>query len=198
MTAVAQGLASAIEVLRVVFLVAAGLLALICVLDWAVRTRRISPFSPVARFARKAIDPLIAPVERRVVRAGGLPSSAPLWALGAAVLAGIIVLTLLGFLRSQLVLVSVMAAAGPRGILALVVSWIFALLRIALLVRVISSWVRVSPYSPFVRWSYTLTEPMLRPLRGLIPSLGPFDITPILAYFALALLEGVVVGAIAP
>jgi uncharacterized protein YggT (Ycf19 family) len=30
---------------------------------------------------------------------------------------------------------------------------------------------------------------MLRPLRGLIPSLGVIDITPIVAYFALQLLQ---------
>jgi uncharacterized protein YggT (Ycf19 family) len=40
-----------------------------------------------------------------------------------------------------------------------------------------------------VRWSYGATEWMLRPLRGLIPSLGVIDITPIVAYFALQLLQ---------
>lgn len=193
-----QPLDSTIEILRTVFLVAAAVLAVVCLMDWMVRTRRINPFSGIARFARSTIDPLLAPVERRVVRAGGLPTSAPFWALGAAVLGGIIVLSLLSFARNQVIVAGVMSQGGPRGIGALLVSWAFQILRIALLVRVISSWIRVSEFSPWIRWSYTLTEPLLRPLRRIIPTIGMIDITPILAYFVLGIVESVVVGAIAP
>jgi YggT family protein len=187
---------SLIAILRIAFLAAAVVLAVVCILDWMVRSRRINPFSRVARVVRKTVDPLLAPVERRVVRAGGLPSSAPLWALGAAVLAGVVVLSLLGFLRGQLAVSAVMAQAGVRGISVLLISWAFLILRVALLIRVISSWVRVSPYSRWIRWTFVLTEPMLRPLRRVIPTIGMIDITPLVAYFALGLLEGLVVGMI--
>jgi len=196
---VAQFLAvldTTIDVLRVAFLILAGVLTAVFLVDWMVRTRRINPFSRVARFARQTIDPLIAPVERRVVRAGGLPTAAPLWTLGAAILAGIVVLTLLGFIRSQLAVSAVMVQSGPRGIAVLIISWSFQILRVALLIRVISSWVRVSPYSKWIRWTFVLTEPLLRPLRRVIPAIGMIDITPIVAYFALGLLEALVIGAI--
>ena len=39
-----------------------------------------------------------------------------------------------------------------------------------------------------------LSEPILRPLRRVIPSLGMIDITPIVAYFGLVLLEGLILG----
>lgn len=185
-----------IAVLRIAFLAAAVVLAVVCILDWMVRSRRINPFSRVARVARKTVDPLLAPVERRVVRAGGLPSSAPLWALGAAVLAGVVVLSLLAFLRGQLAMSAVMAQAGARGVAILLISWAFLILRVALLIRVISSWVRISPYSPWIRWTFVTTEPLLRPLRRIIPAIGMIDITPLVAYFALGLLESVVVGMI--
>ena len=48
----------------------AAALAIIALVDWAVRTRRLNPFGPVARFFRRVVDPMMAPVERRVVRAG--------------------------------------------------------------------------------------------------------------------------------
>lgn len=193
-----QGIDSLTEVLRIVFLIAAGVLAGVCLLDWMVRTRRISPFSYAGRFARRAIDPLLAPVERQVVRRGGLPASAPLWALGVAVVSGIVVLTLLDFARSQVAVVQNMTQFGGRGIMTLLISWAFQLLQIAILVRVISSWIRVSPYSPWVRWSYTLTEPMLAPLRRIIPAFGMIDLTPIIAYFALGIIKAIVIGVIAP
>lgn len=187
---------SLIRILRLVFLGGAGILALVALLDWLVRTRRINAFSRVARFTRHTIDPLIVPVERHVVRAGGLPTTAPLWALGGAILAGIIVLTLLGFLRKQLAMSAIMMHGAPRGIVVLIISWSFQILRLALLIRVISSWIRVSPYSRWVHWTFVLTEPLLRPLRKVIPAIGMIDITPIVAYFALGFLEAIVLGAI--
>ena len=76
----------------------------------------------------------------------------------------------------------------------LLVSWTFGLLQIALLVRVIASWVRVSEYSPWIRWSVVLTEPILRPLRAILPTVGMIDITPLVAWFLLRILQSVIVG----
>ena len=57
-------------------------------LSYAVRTRRIQPFSAVARCGRERVDPvLIAPLERRLLRAGGTPYAAPWWTLAAVVVA---------------------------------------------------------------------------------------------------------------
>src|SRR3954453_21315669 len=72
--------------------------ALVCAFDWAVRTRRINPFNRVARFFRGTVDPLMLPVERVILRAGGVPASAPLWALVAFAIFGIALITLLEFL----------------------------------------------------------------------------------------------------
>lgn len=182
--------------LRWLFLSAAVLVAVVCLLDWLARTRRISPFSAVARFMRERVDPLMVPVERRVLRAGGSPASAPWWMLAAVVVSGIVVLSLLDFAFGQLVQAGAALAGGPRGVIALVVSWAFALLQIALIVRVISSWVGGSAYSPWWRWSYVLTEPILAPLRRIVPSLGPIDITPIVAYVLLRLAGGLVLSLI--
>ena len=71
------------------FWVAAGL-GVVLALDWLVRTRRLSPFGWIARAVRTTVDPALRPIERRVVRAGGLPSSAPWWALGTVVIGGIL------------------------------------------------------------------------------------------------------------
>jgi len=79
--------------------------------------------------------------------------------------------------------------AGSAGIFRLLVHWTFAILRIALIVRVISSWLPISPYSPWIRWSFRLTDPILAPLRQVVPNLGMIDITPIIAYFLLNFLE---------
>jgi len=177
------------QVLRTAFLAFAVVLAVICVMDWAVRTRKISPFNAVARFFRSTIDPFIAPVERKVIRAGGTPASAPLWALVAVVVGGIIIITILEFIRSEAVRAIGYSNQGSAGVFRLLVSWTFGILKIALLVRVVSSWLPVSPYSRWISWSFRLTEPILAPLRRVMPNLGAFDITPIIAYFLLGLVQ---------
>ncbi|HSA57275.1 MAG TPA: YggT family protein [Gemmatimonadaceae bacterium] len=194
MTSALAAFDSLLAFLRVTFLVIAVALAIMAAIDWMVRTRRLTPFGKVARFFRQRVDPLFAPVERRVVRAGGLPTAAPWWALAAVVLAGILVISLLGFLRGQLFAIAGAASVGPTGFVILFISWTFGILRLALIVRVVSSWIRVSPYSRWIRWSFVLTEPLLRPLRSVIPNIGMIDITPIAAFFALVLLEGLLLS----
>jgi YggT family protein len=180
--------------LRVVVFAAAVVAGAACLLSWLVRTRRVSPFSPVARFVRRAVDPLIAPMERRVVRAGGVPTSAPWWTLVLVVVGGIVLLSLVDFLFRQLIGAAAATSRGSMGVVALLVSWTFGLLQIALIVRVLSSWVGGSPYSPWLRWAFVLTEPILGPLRRIVPSIGMIDITPIVAYFLLRILQSVILG----
>ncbi len=182
-------------VLRVVVFVVAAVALVVFTIDWLVRTRRISPFGAVARFFRRVVDPLIVPVERRVIRAGGLPASAPWWALVAVVLGGLVLLALLEFIRGQLAFAVAAGDAGARGLLAVIITWTFGVLQLALIVRVISSWVRISEYSRWVRWTIPLTEWLLRPLRNLIPPLGGMiDLSPLVAFLLLAIVRSVVLG----
>jgi YggT family protein len=172
----------------------AALAGLVALIDWAVRTRRVSPFGRLARFFRKTVDPLLEPVEQRVVRAGGLPTSAPWWALVVVVVGGLLFLGALNLIMSQWAAMRFASEQGSLGLLHLVVGWTFSILRLALIVRVISSWIRVSPFSPWIRWTYPLTEWLLRPLRRIVPNVGMFDVTPLLAYLILIVAEWLVMG----
>lgn len=184
------GLDIVLGALRNGFFAAAAVLAVICAVDWLVRTRKIDPFGPIARFMRANVHPMMAPVERRVVRAGGLPSSAPWWTLVFVVVAGIVLISLLEFLRGQLAFFFLSIDGGPRAIYQLLVRWTFAILQLALIVRVILSWGHARLGAWYARWAFVLTEPILRLLRQFIPAIGMIDITPLVAWFLLGLLEG--------
>ena len=181
-----------IQGVRFIVLVTAVLFAVFCLIDWLVRTRRVNLFGGLARFSRSKIDPVLEPIERKVVRAGGNPQTAPLWALAAVVIGGILVISLLDFIRAEVVGLAFAVRSGPGGIFKLLVSWTFDFIRIAILVRVVSSWLPVSPYSPWIRWSHVVSEPILKPLRQVIPAMGPIDITPIIAYFLIGFIQGAV------
>ncbi len=177
---------------RFIVLVAAGIFGVFCLIDWMVRTRRVNVFGGIARFTRSKIDPILEPIERKVVRAGGNPASAPLWALAAVVAGGILLISLLDFLRAEVITIAFGIQNGPGGIFKVLVAWTFDFVRIAILVRVLSSWLPISPHSPWIRWAYAVSEPILRPLRQIIPAMGPIDITPIIAYFLIGFLQGAV------
>lgn len=178
-------------VLRKVVFAAAVIVAIVALVDWLVRTRRITPFNPVARFFRKSVDPLMVPMERRILRAGGNPASAPWWTLIGVVVGGLLLIWIVDFVGGILAQLA-MGASNPALLPRILLSWVFSLLILALIVRVFSSWFSISPYSRWIRWSFTLTEWMLAPLRGVIPTFGMIDITPIVAYFALTLLRALV------
>src|SRR5256885_13017912 len=61
---------------------------LVALASWLVRTRRVSPFGMLGRALRTASDPLIRPIETRLVRAGGNPVHAGWWLAVAVAAAG--------------------------------------------------------------------------------------------------------------
>ena len=187
------GYSAVVDGVRVALFYIGVLVALVCVIDWAVRTRRINPFSKVARFFRGSIDPLLAPIERLVVRGGGMPSSAAWWALVAYVVFGILVITLLRFVF-EILFQFVAMTQTPEIAWRVIVGWTISLLTLALFVRVLSSWFPVSPYSRWIRWSYVLTDWMIRPLQRIVPRIGMLDITPIVAWLLLSLLRSAILG----
>jgi YggT family protein len=184
------GYAMFVVAVRYVVFALAVIAAVVAFVDWLVRTRRINPFSAIARFFRRFVDPLMAPVERRLLRAGGQPSAAPWWTLVVIVVGGLLLVTLLNFL-TRFFADFAFGVTSPGRFGVMLVSWVFSLLRIALIVRVVSTWFQISPYSKWIRWSYLLTEWMLAPLRRIIPMFGPVDVTPIVAFLLLSLLQGV-------
>jgi YggT family protein len=61
---------------------------------------------------------------------------------------------------------------------------------IIVIIRVLFSWIPVDQNNSVVRWIYTLTEPLLEPIRRMLPleRIG-IDISPLLLLFALSLIQ---------
>ena len=80
--------------------------------------------------------------------------------------------------------------------LASFMNLLFRALELAILIRVLLSWIRPNPYNPFVQAIYQITEPIMGPLRRVIPPLGMIDITPMVALIILQIIQGIVMSAI--
>jgi len=76
-----------------------------------------------------------------------------------------------------------------------IVSVIFMALRLLIIVRIIFSWIMIRKgTNDFVDFVYDITDPILKPLRVIIPmGNAGLDLSPIIAFFILSLVEQIVV-----
>jgi YggT family protein len=168
--------------------------AIIALTHWAVRDKKLSPFGQFPRMIRRLSDPIILPLERRIVQAGGNPQNAAWWLFWITVVGGLILLSLVGWALGTIASLGYAAEAGPRSVLRLVVNGIFGLLIACVLIRVVASWLGMSRYSKIMRPFVFLTDWLLEPLRRIVPPLGMFDISPMVAWLLLILARSLVMG----
>ncbi len=62
---------------------------------------------------------------------------------------------------------------------------------------VIASWVRLPPDNPIGNFLYSMTEPLLAPIRSVLPDMGGLDLSPLVLLFAVRMLRGVLLSAAA-
>jgi YggT family protein len=175
--------------------VLAGLAA---VASWLVRERHVSPFGGFGRFLRKSSDLLIDPVEHRLHRWGGNPQHAGWWLVVGVAVIGLAVLALLGWLLNQWLTVSVVSRSGTWTIVRYVVYSACSVLIAAIFVRVIASWFGAFRYNRWVRPAYVLTDWLVEPIRRLLPPMGMFDFSPLVALIAVWVLRALLLSLLPP
>ena len=102
----------------------------------------------------------------------------------------ILIILLMGYALPNILLLVSWAAIG---VLALFVKIFF----FALIISVILSWVAQGSYNPAVILINQLCEPILAPIRKILPALGGLDLSPIFAFIAIRLFDMLVIANLA-
>lgn len=68
------------------------------------------------------------------------------------------------------------------------------LYEIALIIRIVLSWVPHNPYNQAIRFLYKITDPILNPVRRLIPPFRGIDFSPVIVFLGLGLFKKIVAG----
>src|SRR3989442_2771173 len=165
-------------ILRILVFATFCLAALVALAGWLVRTRRVSPFGGLGRTLRSVTDPVLRPVEARLVRLGGNPVHAGWWLVVVVAVAGVLVLSLLDWIVRTAYWFYAAATGGPGAVFALLVAAAYNVLVIALVVRVVASWLGWFRYSRWVRPAYALTDWLVEPIPRRVPAAGPVDFSP--------------------
>jgi YggT family protein len=155
----------------------------------------LNPFSRTSLTIRRLTDPLIGPVRRALMGFGVDPKYAPLVA--------ILITILLGWFSLQLVLsiantlAGVLLSLSKHAVVPVIGYVLYGLIgfySLLIFIRIVFSWVMVSYSNRVMRFLLNATEPMLAPLRRIVPLVGTFDISPIVAFIILWLFQNAIAG----
>ena len=61
---------------------------------------------------------------------------------------------------------------------------------------IIISWVKLPPDNPIASFLHRMTEPLLSPIRQIMPEMGGLDFSPLVLLFGIRLVRGVIVSAL--
>ncbi len=155
----------------------------------------LNPFGWTSRTVNRLSNGFLLPVRGRLREFGVNPNFAPLIVILIVILLGYFVLQLVGDTAATLggIVVSI-----QRGELVAVLGFIlYGLLSIYILlifIRIIFSWGMMSYRNRLMRFLVDVTEPLLGPLRRIVPPLGRMDISPIVAFLIVWLLQQAIAG----
>ena len=158
----------------------------------------VNPFNWSALTVRRLTDPVIAPVRRMLIAFRLDPKVAPFIAIILIIVTGYLVIQVAGSILNTVAGIIYATSSGkigaPVAIMGYLLFGFLGLYTLLIFIRIIFLWVTVSYTNPLMRFLFRTTEPLLGPLRRIVPLLGMFDISPIVAFFILWLCQAAVAG----
>lgn len=155
----------------------------------------VNPFNSSAMMVRRLSDPLVNPVRRSLASFGVEPKIAPLITILLVILVGWFAVQLAA---SVLNMVAGVILAISRGSVVAVIGYLLygllAFYSLLIFIRIIFSWGMVSYANPLMRFLVNATDPLLVPLRRMVPPLGIFDLSAIVAFILIWLFQQAVAG----
>lgn len=178
-------------IVRALIVVIAVLMIVRLVMNYA----DVNPFGRIALIVRRLTDPLIAPVMRVLMNFGIDAKVAPLLAILIAILLGWFVMQLTNSVLGSVG--GIIDSSANRDFMRVLGHFLYGLLDVyglLLFIRIIFSWGAVSYANPVMRFLMSATDPLLVPLRRMIPPIGMFDISPIFAFIIIWLFKAAIAG----
>ncbi len=137
--------------------------------------------NPVSQGILQATSPLITPLRRIVPSIGRIDTATVLVAFLVQAIAISLVLLVVGApITAKLIIVGAIFELATLSLL---------MFTFAIIIRIVLSWIAPNTYNPATALIASMTDPILQPLRRNIPSIGGFDVSPIVAIIILGALS---------
>lgn len=167
-----------------------SLYLLIVLLRFILQLVRADFYNPLSQFIVKATQPLVAPLRRVVPGFAGIDFASLVLALLVQLVLMSIIIKLMGYALPGVLQLVVWSLIG---ITALFLKVFF----FALIISIILSWVAPRSSNPAALLVHQLCEPVLAPIRRILPAMGGLDLSPIFAFIALRLIDMLLIGNLA-
>jgi len=146
----------------------------------------VNPFTWHFRNVRRATEPVLLPA-RAMLRGFRLdPKVAPFIVVVLMIVAGVLAVQIAGTILNTIAGILYASTShrvnAAAGILGYLLFGFLGLYTLAIFVRIIFSWGGASYVNRLMRFLVRATEPLLAPLRRLLPTVGMFDISPLIAF----------------
>ena len=155
----------------------------------------LNPFAWTSRTVRRLTDGFVMPVRGGLRHVGVEPKFAPLVVILLVIVLGYFTGWLAGTIGDTIL--GVLSATRRGAVITAVGYLIYGALTVYLILiiaRVVFSWGQVSYLNRVMRFLFNITEPLLGPLRRMLPPLGWIDISPLAATLIILLLRAAVQG----
>ncbi len=139
-------------------------------------------YNPFSQFVVKATHPIVGPLRRFIPAIGSFDTATFVLALLVAMLK----ITVMNFISG---VAEFNFAVMFIGAVAVLIKEAFSIMFWVLVIRAILSWVSQGGYNPIEGVLHQLTEPMLRPIRKIIPPMGGLDLSVLFALIGLQFLQ---------
>ena len=138
-------------------------------------------YNPISQFLVRITNPLLVPLRKVIPVIGKFDSAAMLLMF----VLQLVSVTLILLLRREEISTAILVVIT----LASLVSLLLDVYMFAIIVEVIISWMNPGSYNPVSSLLHSLTSPLLRPIRHLLPSIAGIDLSPLFAIIALQVLR---------
>lgn len=168
---------------------------LLMILRMIADARDLNPFGWTSITLRRLTDGFVVPVRGVLRQVGVDPKFAPLVVILVAILLAFFLVQLVTTIAMTVEGVITSAVSGAVvSVLGFILYGLISIYILLIFMRIVFSWGMVSYGNRIMRFLVDTTEPLLGPLRRLIPPLGRFDISPIVAFFILWLFQAAIAG----
>lgn len=168
-----------------------SLALLIVMLRFLLQLVRADFYNPISQMVVKLTNPLLLPLRRVIPGFGGLDVASLVLAYGIQIIVMALVLLIAG-MGGNIPWANLLVWA-PLGLFALLLNIYFW----GLIITVIASWIAPNSYNPALILINQILEPVVRPIRAKMPDMGGIDLSPIVVFLLIQVLEIIVIGPLA-
>ncbi|HET8801039.1 MAG TPA: YggT family protein [Marinobacter sp.] len=168
------------DILITILLIASTFYLTIVLLRFLLQLARADFYNPISQFVVKATNPLLRPLRKLIPGWGGIDGASLVLAIIIQAVTFVLILIALngGLPAINPITLVVWSVLNVLDLIVKIYFW-------SVIAIVVVSWIAPNSGHPAIQLIAQITEPVMRPVRNLMPSMGGLDLSPIVVFLIL-------------